>query len=345
MRSTLIALFAIAMGVSTSFAQMQHRPLLSDIPEEPAKSSVMILYQCEKDQCMRGMGGLWVLQGDKGEGIWPYGDSADLTVTSRDGNHIVIERMDRPGSSSDQWADPAVHHFHAKYEGTLVGGTFRGRVEYNGVPQVNDRWSADIGKSPVCDDTRCQANTLLVRQLGFNLFDAKLWDAAIECARTADAHGDVEAAAMLGSMTFKGLGVKADRQGGFAKLAAAAKAGSYIGQYSLGKAYEHGLDGVNKSPEQAEYWTRRAEETQRTMIAQAQAANNVQLQRSARQDAAAGLIMLFLGAMSGGNAGFDGNNGSGFGTEFDQMRQNRESGCSLGDQLDCQSVGMKPPNQ
>src|SRR5262249_41659132 len=128
--------------------------------------------------------------------------------------------------------------------------------------------------------------------------------AALQCFKAAENRGDIEAEAMIGVMTFKGLGMKADQRAGLEMLGQTAKAGSEVGQFSLAKIYSEGVDGIPKNLQMAAMWKAAAERTaQERERVQAVAAQNARMAQMTPQQAL--LLLLFAGtaASHGAQAG------------------------------------------
>lgn len=158
MRCFLAVLSSIVFGASLFAQSISKQPVPAPAPA-PAKPPIVILYECEADQCPHDQHkhGVWIFEGNRGEALWPFGAVADLTIRSFDGSKIVIERVDRPESSSMRSADPATHTFHATYTATLnpVSHSFDGTVsfdgDFNGAKGMNAEWTGTLGDGELCE--------------------------------------------------------------------------------------------------------------------------------------------------------------------------------------------------
>jgi hypothetical protein len=339
---------------SSFFAQSRFQPAAPAPPPAPAKPPILILYECEGDQCPHDQHkhAVWIFEGNNGEAIWPYGAVADLTVKSFDGSKIVIERVDRRESSSTKWADPATRNFHATYTATLNPATrsFDGSVtfdgDFNGAKGTGAEWTATLGDGEVCDRMLlCDVNDAAIMQLGLNAFNANLHDAALLCFKAAEGQ-NIDAEGMIGVMTFRGIALRADQQAGFALLNKTATAGSEVGQFALAEIYDKGVDGVPRNPQLAAFWRAKADKTaQDRATTQAATARNPGMMNG--RDAAALLLLIMMGGGQGGT-----HDPSAYNHQVDEMnyergqeyhRENVE-GCNGGDTVACGHAGMSPPD-
>jgi TPR repeat protein len=355
MRS-FFAVFSTIVLSSTLFAQSKFQPAAPQPAPAPAKPPLVILYECEADQCghEQHKHGVWIFEGNHGEALWPYGAVADLTVKSFDGSKIVIERVDRPESSSAKWADPTTRTFHATYSATLnpVSHSFDGSVsfdgDFNGAKGANAEWTGTLGDGEVCDRMMlCDVNDVAITRLGMNAFDANLRDAALLCFRAAESQ-NIDAEGMIGLMTFRGIGMKQDLKAGFALLNKTATAGSEVGQYALAEIYDKGVDGIPKNPQLATLWRAKAEKTAQDLAtAQAAAARNPGIMNG--RDATALLFLAIMGAAMGQGGAHD---VSSYNSEIEHMNYERGQefhrenvdGCNGGDTAACDRAGMSHPD-
>jgi len=115
-------------------------------PAEGKKGIPVTMTECEgKDNCAT-----WTFLGAQGNGQWPSGETANLTVERYDEGSVVIRRADSTGASAG---------LTAVYTGTRTGDRVGGKVTSSWPVHWDSKteyWYATVEKSPQ-GPARCHA--------------------------------------------------------------------------------------------------------------------------------------------------------------------------------------------
>jgi hypothetical protein len=210
---------------------------------------VVTLKECERATC-----GIWVFDGGHGEGRWPRGQIAALTLQSGPDGSVIIGRKDVAGPSIG---------LTAQYQGTRKGL----RIDNGSVTwrfptgrQVAGTWSADV--DIVDPQTALSRGKTAVAQK--NPFDAMRWFVA------GAAQGNPEALVDAGIGYVNGLALPADYEKAARLFRAAAEQGSLEAKMALVKLYGEGKV-VRPDSDKEDAWVKTATEAQARRQAAAQA--------------------------------------------------------------------------
>jgi len=155
MRSLCAVILGFTLFAPRMFAQSDPQNYSSTTDTAPARSessTPVTMKECEgPDNCAT-----WTFLGTQGNGQWPSGDTANLSVKVTDANKVIIERADSTGSSAG---------LTAVYRGTRVGNHLSGKFDSSWPGHWTNKsgaWSATIEKIPqspptvmrVCADPR-----------------------------------------------------------------------------------------------------------------------------------------------------------------------------------------------
>jgi hypothetical protein len=134
--SIVLATFTLA---SISYGQSAQAQKAAPAPPKPQASVPVTMTECEgTNNCAT-----WTFLGKQGNGQWPSGEVANLTVESLDGDAVVIHRADSTGSAAG---------LTAIYKGTRHGERIGGEFTSSWPGHWDDKagnWYATIGKNSV----------------------------------------------------------------------------------------------------------------------------------------------------------------------------------------------------
>src|SRR5579884_1165045 len=101
---------------------------LDEATQRKLLNTAAVFWECELGQCKQGGGGLWVIYRFHGQGIWPNGIEASLTLDQYDGKKVLISRTSRG--------------LTAQYTGAVDSLWFNGSVVFNGDTAHPGKWAA-----------------------------------------------------------------------------------------------------------------------------------------------------------------------------------------------------------
>ena len=317
------------------------KALISDLQAATDSPQILVMEQCESDQCVHGGGGaIWIFEGDKGEAVWHYGAAANLTL-HRDRDGLTVRRVDPKGTYSSRWANGG--EFIASYNGLVRSGKVNGSVWW-GEPHNKGTWYAKITDG-VCDgDGTCPLDPGQLVELGENALGNELYTAAMLCFDAAAARGDYDGEAFGALMLRDGApGLRANPAEAFRRLKDSADHGSVSGARGLSQSYQTGI-GTQKSLALAALWRNKAVAREHEIEAE-QARRRAQAQTNQLTGLLIGgaAAALFFGAI------FSGSSNSGDDEDFtyrahQRARDNAMAACGSGDAAACQQSNMPPPN-
>lgn len=198
--------------------------------------------------------GTWVFHGTKGNGHWPSGSVAILTVVEWDARKIVIHDENPPESREAGLS--------ATYEGTLRNGRIDGIVTLKwpghfktpGGELPPAPWFATIPVT-TCAPDLSGAESL---EVGAKAVRFRQLTSAFQCFLKAAKEGDGQAKAYVGLMYRDGIGTSVDHPQAFTWLKAGAIQGDYNAQIALAQMYELGV-GTVRDAQMAAVWKEKAE--------------------------------------------------------------------------------------
>jgi hypothetical protein len=217
--------------------------------ETPRK--ILIIEQCEADQCTTGGGGaIWIFEGNRGQAVWRYTAAAALTLEDFGDHKIAVHRVDPKGTYSSQWTRGG--EFIGEYAGTVEGDEITNGHVWWGSPSNKGTWYGTITEGVCAGSKPCHLTPGQLVELGENSLNAQMFTAAFLCFKSAADKGEYDGEAFAGVMLRDGApGVRPDPKEALRMLKESAEHGSPAGERGLSQMYETGI-GTNKNAEVAD---------------------------------------------------------------------------------------------